>query len=376
MYTKNKLHSFDIFLTVLVVALTSFGIVAIGSATKINVYGFGGECLSQIIWFISGLVLLFIVSAIDYHAICRFWVVIYALNILLLVAVLMFGSGDGVSRWLFGIQPSEFAKIFIIISLAKFIDKSREKIDNISILVIILTMTLIPFILIKAQPSLSASLVILAIMLILLFLGGINYSYIILCLAVVTPVLLILFLDIKSDDHIILSKFLNQYQINRLVTGFSSDILSSDPSFYQTKNSIWAIGSGCLRGKGLYQGTINQLSYLPESHNDFIFSVIGEEFGFVGCIGVLAAEFIIIARCIITGIRSQDNLGKLLAGGVAGMIAFQTFVNTGVATGLLPNTGMPLPFVSYGGSSLWINMIGIGLVINIGMRKQKSMFEG
>ncbi len=376
MYNKNRFPSFDIFLTALVIALTCFGILAIGSATRININGFKGESVNQIIWLTTGLVLLVITAFIDYHTICRFWIPIYVINIILLIAVLLFGTGDGVSRWLFGIQPSEFAKIFIIISLAKFIDKSKEKIDNISIVAIVFAMTFIPFILIKVQPSLSASLVILAIMFILLFCGGISYKYIFICLAVIAPIALILFLDIKSEEHIILGKFLNQYQINRLVTGFSADISNTDPSFYQTKNSIWAIGSGGLRGKGLYNGTINQLNYLPESHNDFIFSVIGEEFGFIGCIGVLAALFIIIARCITTGMKSHDDLGKLLASGVAGMLAFQTFVNAGVATGLLPNTGMPLPFVSYGGSSLWINMIGIGLVINVGMRRQKSMFEG
>ena len=165
------------------------------------------------------------------------------------------------------------------------------------------------------------------------------------------------------------------------VTGLSSSILSAinpnwnDPLYYQTKNSIWAIGSGGLNGKGLYQGTINQLSYLPESHNDFIFSVIGEEFGFIGCIAVLAIMLLIILRCIFIANRAYDNIGKYIVSGIAGMFAFQVFVNVGVATGLLPNTGMPFPFLSYGGSSIWMNMTAIGLVLNVGMRKPKSIFE-
>lgn len=376
MYTRNRFFSFDILLLLMVTVLVGFGIVAIGSATRVNVNGFKGEAVNQIIWFVTGLVLLFAAAFIDYHFICNLWIPIYIVNIVLLVLVLFIGSGDGVSRWLFGIQPSEFAKIFIIISLAKFIDKWREKIDNISILLYVFGMTFVPFILIFKQPSLSASLVILAIMLIMLFCGGISYKYIAICLAIIIPVAIILFLDIKSEEHFILSRLLSDYQIGRIESFLSSDSIATDPTLYQTKNSIWAIGSGGLNGKGLYNGTINQLNYLPESHNDFIFSVIGEEFGFVGCTGVVVLLFCIIARCIFIGIKAADNLGALLVCGVAGVIGFQTFVNVGVATGLLPNTGMPLPFVSYGGSSLWVNMIGIGLVINVGLRKQKSMFEG
>lgn len=372
MYHKHKFFSFDIPLVIMVSVLTCFGIVAIGSATRINIYGFQGEAVSQIIWFATGLILLLAAAFIDYRAICSLWIPIYILNAVLLGAVLLFGSGDGVSRWLFGIQPSEFAKIFIIISLAKFIDKSEEKINNIVILSVAILLALIPFLLINLQPSLSASMVIAAITVILIFCGGLSKKYIAVCLAVVIPIAVILFFDIISDEHPILSRFLTEYQIGRLVSFLSADAASADPTLYQTKNSIWAIGSGGLKGKGLYGGTINQLNYLPESHNDFIFSVIGEEFGFIGCIGVIAMLFLIISRCIITAVNSADNLGRLLCCGVAGMIAFQTFVNIGVATGILPNTGMPLPFVSYGGSSLWVNMIGIGLVINVGLHRQKS----
>lgn len=375
MYTRNT-HSFDFLLVLLVAALAGCGIVAISSATQTNIYGLQGETVSQIIWFATGLILMVIAAFIDYHPICNLWIPIYILNSALLVIVLIFGSGDGVSRWIFGLQPSEFAKIFIIICLAKFIDKSAEKIDNISVLFFAGVMTAVPFMLIKMQPSLSAGMVILAIALIMVFCGGINKTYIFICLGIVIPIAVILFIDVLSEDHIILSRFLDDYQITRLVSFLSTDAASTDPTLYQTKNSIWAIGSGGLRGKGLYNGTINQLNYLPESHNDFIFSVIGEEFGFIGCIGILVLLFLIISKCIFMGINAVDNLGRLLACGVAGMIAFQAFVNVGVATGVLPNTGMPLPFVSYGGSSLWVNMIGIGLVLNVGMNKQKSIFEG
>ncbi|MBQ7265191.1 MAG: rod shape-determining protein RodA [Firmicutes bacterium] len=371
---KRKLLSFDFSLLLLVLGLTVFGIIIIGSATKINVNGTGGEYSSQIIWACVGVVLLIITAFTDYKFIAKFYIFLYILNIILLILVLVIGKERaGVKRWIFGIQPSEFSKIFIIIFLSKFIDKLHEKVNNIGVLLFIVLSAAVPILLIKEQPSLSASLVLAAILVCLLFMGNISWKYIVVVLAIVIPIFVILYADLMSDEHKILKIFLNDYQIERLIPVVKPDI--SSQNYYQTRNSIWAIGSGQLRGKGLYKGTINQLSYLPESHNDFIFSVVGEEFGFLGCIGVLAVMFAIIAKCIFTAFKADDLTGRLMACGVATMLAFQTFVNIGVSTGLLPNTGMPLPFMSYGGSSMWVDMISIGLVLSIGMsRKPKSMF--
>lgn len=376
MISKKQLQTFDFLLLLLVFAIIIFGIVIIGSATRININGPEGEFRSQMIWFATGIVLMLLAAFIDYRMISKFYIVIYILNLILLVLVLFLGDdhGTGTRRWIFGIQPSEFSKIFMIIYLSKFIDKYREKINNIGILFVIFISTIIPFLLIKEQPSLSASLVTLAIMITMLFNGKISYKYILIAVIIVLPVAVAVIIDLHTQEHKLLGMFLEPYHIRRLTTAINPDL--SSPDYYQTKNSIWAIGSGELRGKGLYQGTINQLSYLPESHNDFIFSVIGEEFGFLGCISVLAVMLLIILRCLLIAGRATDNLGKLIASGVAGMLAFQTFVNVGVATGLLPNTGMPFPFLSYGGSSMWINMISIGLVLNVGMIKTKSIFEG
>lgn len=374
MITKKQLLSLDYILVILVFALAVFGITIIGSARRINIYGPNGQYLDQMIWFGTGIILMIITLLVDYKTICKFYIFIYIINITLLILVLIIGSGDNVSRWLFGLQPSEFSKIFMIIYLSKFIDKKREKINNINVLLFIFVITLIPAILIKIQPSLSASLVILAILVIELFAGKLNYKYILILLIIAVPITTIIVIDLLSENQFILSKFLEPYHIKRLLSAIKPDL--SDPLYYQTKNSIWAIGSGQLQGKGLYNGTINQLSYLPESHTDFIFSVIGEEFGFIGCIGVLTVMLLIIIKCLMIASKASDNVGMLIVTGIAGMFAFQTFVNVGVATGLLPNTGMPFPFVSYGGSSMWVNMIAIGLVLNIGMRKPKSMFEG
>ncbi len=372
---KKKLLSVDYILLLLVLCIAVFGVVIIGSATRININGTGREYSNQMIWIGTGILLMVLAASVDYRLICKLYIPIYIINIILLVLVLLLGRADetGVKRWLFGIQPSEFSKIFIIIYMSKFIDKSREKINNIGVLLTVALTTLVSFVLIEIEPSLSASLVVLVIVINLLFVGGISPKYIIGVLAVVLPLMIVGYLDLKSEEHKILSLFLKPYHIERLLPLVNGDI--SSQSYYQTRISIRAIGSGGLRGKGLYNGTLNQLSFLPESHNDFIFSVVGEEFGFFGCTIVLALMLVIIYRCVRIGFRSGELLGKLICCGVAGMLAFQSFVNVGVATGLLPNTGMPFPFLSYGGSSMWVNMLCIGLVLNVGMNgKPKSMF--
>ena len=346
---KFSLPSLDFFLIILVFFTIFIGIRIIGSATKINIYHTSSEYKSQIIWFISGIFLMIAATVIDYRTICKFYYFIYGFNLLLLVLVLLIGSGDRASRWLFGIQPSEFAKVFMILFISKYIDTNKDRINDFKVLGILFAATIVPVILIKIQPSLSASLVTLAIMCILLFVGKINFKYILTVFLILLPIAVILIVDLTSEKHFILSKILDDYQLKRIVSNLNLDLTGTDAENYQTRNSAWAIGSGQLHGKGLYNGTVNQLNYLPESHNDFIFSVLGEEYGFIGCTGVLLIMLTIIAKCMITAIKAIDNLGSLIASGVAGMLAFQTFVNVGVATGLLPNTGMPFPFLSYGG---------------------------
>lgn len=373
MKTAKFLQNLDYVLLIAMYALAVFGIIIIGSAVHINTEGISGNFINQIIWLATGSILMLAAAAIDYRFICRFYIVFYVVNIVLLVLVLLIGQEEmDVKRWLFGIQPSEFSKIFMLLFLSKFIDKNQEKINNIGVVFFVFISTAIPFILIKEEPSLSAGLVLFAILVVELFMGRINVKYIIIALIILAICGIIIYVDLLSDDHKILSKFVEPYHIRRMLSYIKPDPASQD--YYQTKNSIWAIGSGKLTGKGLYNGTINQLSYLPYSHNDFIFSVIGEEFGFLGCLAVLFVTFVIVLRCIITAWNAEDNLGRLLAAGVAGMIAFQSFTNVGVTTGLLPNTGMPYPFLSYGGSSMWINMIAIGLVLNVGMKRQRTMF--
>lgn len=379
MLNRRRLANFDYWLFIAVCALSIFGIICIGSATHINLGESPSTFYMQIIWFIIGIILLIATTYVDYVYISQYHYILYGINIFLLIIVLIFGSEvNNATRWIrigpVGIQPSEFAKIIMMFCLSKFIDKEKEKINNIPILILIFIYTLIPVILIQKQPSLSASLVILAILFILLFVGGLSFKIILAAVSFITVFGGLFMWDIQNKNPIIASKILNSYQIDRIISFLDP---SHDPdSYYQTLKSINAIGSGQLKGKGLFEGTLNQLSYLPESHNDFIFSVIGEEFGYIGCIFVIALLLFIVFRCILIAIATRDLFSQLLVCGVAGMIAFQTFVNIGVTTGILPNTGMSLPFVSYGGSSMWTNMTAIGLVLNIGLKRSKSLFEG
>ncbi len=364
----------------LVVLLSVIGIIAIGSATHIyNTGGNSSEFASQKLWFLIGLVFMIAFSFIDYETLCKFYWPIYIFNLLLLLAVLLIGKNDGqsVTRWLslgpIGIQPSEFAKIFTIIFLSSLISSKIDDVNKIKPLLFILLSSLISVVLIMKQPSLSASIVILAITFAILFVAGLDYKYIYRTLMIVLPAAAFLFWDLLREKHLFINKIMKDYQIERIVAMIKSDPYSQN--FYQTKQSMYAIGSGQIFGKGLYNGTINKLNYLPESHNDFIFSVIGEEFGFIGCIIVICIIFWIIAICVDIAKNSNSYLGKLIACGVAAMFAFQTFVNIGVATGILPNTGMPLPFVSYGGSSMFVNMIAIGIVINISFNSNRKLFS-
>ena len=381
---KEKLLYFDYLLVILVFCMVIIGIIAIGSANKINTLNIGfnqeflsSEFMNQIIWFIIGIICMLFAAFIDYRFICKFYIPIYILNIILLILVLspLGKSINEVKRWIFGIQPSEFCKIFMIIFIATFIDKNNHKINEIKNLLILGFLTIIPVILIKAQPSLSASLVILAILIFQIFAGNLDFKYIKIILIIFIPIIIILAIDIISGKYFILSKFLKDYQLDRIISIISFDLNTKDSSLYQTKNSAWAIGSGQLMGKGLFNGSMNQLNYIPYSHNDFIFAVIGEEFGFIGCCIVIFLSLLIIGKCLIIANKAIDTLGMLIVVGVVGMLTFQIFVNIGVATSLLPNTGMPFPFLSAGGSSMLVNMACIGLVLNVSMTKPKNLFE-
>ncbi|MDA3733649.1 rod shape-determining protein RodA [Niameybacter massiliensis] len=369
---KEHLKNIDYWMVLCMCALIGIGILAISSATT---YSGDTEVLKmQLLFFATGIVLMLFVMAIDYHFLGEWYIPIYIAFNLLLIAVFFLGKNvNGATRWIqigpMTIQPSEFAKIGVILCTAKLLDKYNDKINSFKSLMIVGLFHFIPFILVNRQPNLSTSLVILGILVIQLFVSKLDMKVMISTAAIAVATAGIILVYIITNPY---QKIIPDYQRNRIVTKVhGGDNLDEN---YQTNQSVHAIGSGGLEGKGLYQGAISQLNYLPESHNDFIVAIIAEEFGFVGILIVLGIILFMIARGLWIAHSAPDDFGRFIIAGYMGMIAMQTFVNMGVVTSLLPNTGLPLPFISYGGSSLWANMMGLGLVLNVGMRKENTMF--
>ncbi len=377
---KKRLQGFDWLLFSAVIGMSIYGVIMIGSSTHINVNGPSREFTMQIVWVVTGLVLMFFATFIDYNFILKFAIPIYLLNLFLLVLVLFIGSEGATSRWIEigpgNIQPSEFNKIFMIIFMAKFLSVKEESINTVQTIAQFCFFLGLPTILVIMQPSLSASLVPVVICAAMIFVIGLDEDIIKWIIVIFLILLVLILFDVtRADgDHFLVDKIMTDYQISRIQAALG--IGANETNRYQNNYAIQAIGSGELSGKGLYNGTINQLNFLPESHNDFIFSVVCEEFGFRGATLLIGTFTFIIFRCFYIAHKAKSKAGMLIALGVGTMIGFQTFVNIAVNTSILPNTGMPLPFMSYGGSSMWVDLMVIGLALNVALEKPKSIFEG
>lgn len=374
MFREYDFKRFDFFIIIYVITLLVIGIIAIGSATGINTeYGFGNEYKKQILGAIFGFLLVLIISLIDYKFIAKFYWVFYIFNIALLGAVIVFGDEvNGAKRWIsivgIRLQPSELCKFFLILFLAKHLDKNQKKINNPAFLLVTAILLAIPIFLVNIE-DLSTSFVITMILIVIIFASGISYKYVIAALAIAIPIVSIGMWYVQQPDQ----QLLQQYQVDRILAFTQPDMVDRYKRI-QTENSIQAIGSGQLYGKGLYQGKLHQYNYLPEPQTDFIFSIIGEEFGFIGCSIIIILVLFLLINCLWIAKDSKDLMGRLIIVGFVAMISIQTYVNIGVTTGLMPNTGIPLPFVSYGLSSLMTNLICLGFVLNISIQR-KSIYS-
>ena len=367
---KYSIKKYNFFLVLLCIAITVVGILLIGSAKQDLVN-------RQTQGLIIGLVFLIVVSLIDYHFILKFYWLEYILAITLLVAVFLFGDkAGGAARWFvfFGIrfQPSELAKILLILFYAQFIMKHEEKLNTFRMIFACVVLIVPPFVLIFEQPDLSTSIMIITIFCVLMFLGGLSYKVILVVAAVALPSAIVLLNMILTPGQTIV----NEYRQKRLLAWIQPEKYASTEA-YQQLNSITAIGSGQLYGKGLNNnviGSVKNGNFISEAQTDFIFAIAGEELGFVGCCGILILLFLIVVQCIWIAVRAEDLAGRLIAGGMAGFIGFQTFINIGVTTMILPNTGLTLPFVSYGLTSLVTMFIGIGLVLNVRLQADNLIY--
>lgn len=367
---KYSILDYNFKLLLFIMAAIAFGTVIIVSVdgTKLTKQLIGaGVCILGMI----------IVSLIDYNFICKYYMALYIANIVMLGLVLVIGSGSdshGASRWFaisdsFTIQPSEFAKIILIICTAVFLEKHSDDLNTLKTLLKLAVFLAVPIGLIFAEPDLSTTICICATLFVAIFIGGLSLKLIGIAVLILIPCFGGFFWYIQQEN---LPQILSTYQRNRILGHMYGSEYGSTQD--QQNNSIMAIGSGQLTGKGINSSdvaTVKDTNLVSEQQTDFIFSAVGEELGFIGSVIIIAILLLIVLQCIRVARRSSDKKGMYIATGMAALISIQAFINIGVATSILPNTGLPLPFISYGLSSLVSLCAGMGMVLNINLQKKK-----
>lgn len=368
MFNKYTLKNFDFRIVIYVIILNIIGLLVIASASNMNMKLVNKQLMGIVI----GLFIMTVLAFIPYDKILKLAVPIYLFCLAILVLVLIFGvSKGGAKRWIVipvlgRLQPSEFVKGGLIISFSWLLAKYRDNISNFLFLLIFLVLAAIPYALVLAEPDLSTTLILIISALSMVFVAGISYKWVLGTAAVGIPSLVI-FIELLKRNMV---SFLRPYQINRILAWVDKEKFAE--ANIQQKNSIMAIGSGQLLGKGLFNDTLASVkrgNFLVEEQTDFIFAVVGEELGFVGSMLVIILLSLIIFEFLYLAVVAKDMQGRLLCTGFAAMLAFQFFTNIAVATGIFPNTGLPLPFISYGVSSLLSIYIWIGIVLNVGLQR-------
>jgi len=365
---KYNFRMYNFRLVAYVLAASIIGILVINSAAE-------SYMMKQLVGMIGGLIIMTIISLIDYNYIAKFSWFLYSVNVVMLLAVKLIGYNvNGAKRWFrlggFGtFQPSELSKVILLVVFAYIISEQRERLNRFSTILRICILYAIPTGLILIEPDLSTTLVFVFLFCVLMFAGGLSYRIIGMILAVTVPLGAFIIWYVQQPFQILL----RDYQLDRVMSFLHpADYLLTTGA--QQYNSIMAIGSGMLTGKGLNNNTFTSVkggNFISEPQTDFIFAVVGEELGFLGCCLVLGLLMLIVIECLIVASNARDVRGRMIAAGTAGIISFQAFINVGVAVGILPNTGLTLPFISYGLSSLMNNFMCIGLVLNVGLQRNR-----
>lgn len=381
MFKQSRLlKKIDHTLLAVVALIIIFSLVIIFSATKDDTV-LKKDFIKQIVNIVIGMVAMIVMININYEDLAKHMKPLYVLNLILLGAVIFMGdSAMEAQRWIeigpFRFQPSEFSKLIIIICFAAFLSSRQGKLRRFKDLIPCFAFVGLPLILILKQPDLGTSLVFMAIMFGMLFAAGAR-PWLLFCLITGSLVFVSLWIwahfwfEANSSYHIWIP--LKDYQLGRL-TIFLNPWVDPLGDGYHVIQSQIAIGQGGLLGRGLFQGSQTHGDFLPIQDTDFIFSVVGEELGFVGAVTLLFLFFILIYRCIYIAVNVRDNFGYLLTTGIISMIAFHVLVNVGMTTGIMPITGIPLPMFSYGGSNMITNLAALGLLLNINMKKQNILF--
>ena len=349
------------------IILVIIGLVALTSATKNSNYE---ELKKQILWLTISIPILIVVIFVDYDIFAKISPILYGIILILLVAVLFTSAVNGATSWFdigpFSFQPAEFAKVVIVLFIAWLITKiqknGRDQINRVPKLGLLLIAFAVPVLLIIKQPDYGTAMAFVSAFIFMLFVAGLKKRYIIPSILLVVILVPVLYFFV-----------LPEHAKSRIDVYLNPDL---DPrgAGYNIIQSKLAIGAGQLLGMGLFKGNQTQLGFLYPKTTDFIFSLIGEEMGFVVAASIIFLYVVLITKSIYVAKTAKDDLGSYIAMGIAGIFFFHMIENIGMTMGLLPITGVPLPFVSYGGSSLLSNFIMIGLLLNISGRRQKAIF--
>ena len=359
-------------LIIYVLVLSVIGVFVISSATDDSSYVY-----KQVMGIGLGLIVMIIAMLVKYEFIARYYWLAYffALAILILVLTPLGETHMGAQRWIsvagIQIQPSELAKLLLMIFFSTFIAKNQNTLNTWKFVIIMAIFAAIPLFLTYKEPDLSSSIVIFVTICAIIFTSELKSKFIKIVALIAIPIVaavLALIIILPADKNII-----DEYQYNRLVGFYDEDNEVAAKIRYQQENSVIAIANGGLTGKGLNNNSITSVKnaeYISEPQTDFIFTIVGEELGFAGSFLVVLLLILIVIECFRTGFRAREQIGRGISVGLGTLIGFQSFINLGVVTMILPNTGLTLPFVSYGLSSLMVLYLNVGIVLNIGIHRK------
>ncbi len=371
---RRPIRHLDLTLLIVTAALVVIGMFAIYSATSQTLRADGFDPFSRVnkqaVTAVLGLVILLVMVTFDSRFLKVYAGFLYGATLVGLVLLRIPGvasSESGTSNFidipgvsLLQISPSEFAKIGLIVILAAMLSELRSPVPTLPDLVRVIGVAGVTMLLVFINVEIGTTIALAAITVGILVVAGTRTRHLV-ALAVGATVLIVLAFQMNV---------IKEYQVERLLTVFDSGSVSEDAR-YNLEQSVIAVGSGGMFGRGYLQGSQTNLDYVPEQHTDFIFTVIGEEFGFFGSAAVLALFALLLWRAIRIASLSKDAFGTYLATGVASMFAIQIFVNIGMVIGIMPITGIPLPFLSYGGTAMLVNFLAIGILLNVHMRRFK-----